>query len=119
MTWFEDKRPAVPMRKVCANCKNDYNDGDKYCRYCGAPMGKPEFIEEEFVPVWISRTGKSWCRGTSEKTILGMCGRTDFSLLGGTGRAAALNAQTVRNVLSAEGIQLIHGISTTMSRCFA
>lgn len=35
-------------RRVCANCKNTYREGDKYCRYCGAPMGKPEFIVEDF-----------------------------------------------------------------------
>ena len=36
------------MRKVCSNCKNTYIEGDKYCRFCGAPMGKPDFIEERF-----------------------------------------------------------------------
>ena len=30
----------TPMRKVCANCKENYINGDKYCRYCGAPMGE-------------------------------------------------------------------------------
>jgi len=35
-------------RAVCANCKKAYVKGDKYCRYCGAPMGKPEYIEEDF-----------------------------------------------------------------------
>ncbi len=36
------------MMKVCANCKKTYIEGDRYCRYCGAPMGKPKFIEENF-----------------------------------------------------------------------
>lgn len=34
---------------VCANCQNFYRDGDKYCRYCGAELGKPLFIEK-----WIA-----------------------------------------------------------------
>ncbi len=33
-------------RAVCANCKQTYIDGDKYCRYCGAPMGTPDYIDE-------------------------------------------------------------------------
>ena len=32
------------VKMVCANCGNDYFEGDKYCRYCGAPMGKPKFV---------------------------------------------------------------------------
>ena len=32
-------------RKVCANCGKSYIEGDKYCRYCGAPMGQPEYID--------------------------------------------------------------------------
>ena len=42
----------IPKRKVCANYKNAYRDGDKYCRYCGAPMGKPDFIEEDFACIY-------------------------------------------------------------------
>ena len=38
----------APMRKVCENCKNTYIEGDRYCRYCGAPLGKGEYIEEDF-----------------------------------------------------------------------
>ena len=38
--------------KVCANCKNTYRDGDKYCRYCGAPLGKPAYIEEDFMTIY-------------------------------------------------------------------
>ena len=33
--------------KVCANCGGPYIEGDRYCRYCGAPMGKPSYIEED------------------------------------------------------------------------
>ncbi len=40
------KRMDKPMRKVCANCKEEYFEGDKYCRFCGAPMGKPDYIED-------------------------------------------------------------------------
>ncbi len=38
--------PHVSVREVCRNCKGSYFKGDKYCRFCGAPMGKPEYIEE-------------------------------------------------------------------------
>ena len=36
----------LPKAKVCANCGGPYIEGDRYCRYCGAPMGKPSYIEE-------------------------------------------------------------------------
>lgn len=45
-TMFEQKQ------KVCANCKNTYIEGDKYCRYCGAPLGKPDFIPEDFACIY-------------------------------------------------------------------
>ncbi len=32
-------------RKVCANCKEEYFEGDKYCRFCGAPMGQPDYVQ--------------------------------------------------------------------------
>lgn len=35
-------------RKVCTNCHQNYTEGDKYCRFCGAPMGKPDYINEWF-----------------------------------------------------------------------
>ena len=37
---------------VCANCKNEYVEGDKYCRYCGAPNGEPGFIKEDFACIY-------------------------------------------------------------------
>ncbi len=43
------------MKKVCANCRKTYIDGDKYCRYCGAPMGSPIFIEESFACIYGPR----------------------------------------------------------------
>ena len=58
------------MRMVCANCREPYINGDKYCRFCGAPMGKPEYIEEDFACIYgpppVNRThtcakcGYSW-----------------------------------------------------------
>ena len=44
--------PGRPMRKVCANCKNTYIEGDKYCRYCGAKMGKPAFIPDNMACIY-------------------------------------------------------------------
>ena len=40
------------MRKICANCKSGYIEGDRYCRFCGAPMGTPEFVEENFATIY-------------------------------------------------------------------
>ena len=39
-------------RKVCANCKNDYIEGDKYCKYCGAPLGKPDYTQAIRSPLY-------------------------------------------------------------------
>ena len=71
------RRPEMPRmmtKKVCANCGNDYNAGDKYCRYCGAPMGKPEYIEEVFAfiygPMPIDRVHTCIRCGYSWKTCL-------------------------------------------------
>ena len=57
-------------RKVCANCGNNYMEGDKYCRFCGAPMGTPAFIEEDIACIYgpppvkrvhtCARCGYSW-----------------------------------------------------------
>lgn len=56
----EETAVNQPMRKVCANCKQDYIEGDRYCRFCGAPMGSPIFIEENFAciygPMPVKRT---------------------------------------------------------------
>ena len=61
-------------RRVCANCKNTYIAGDKYCRYCGAPMGKPEFIIEDFSCIYgpppVTRTHKCAKCGFTWKTDL-------------------------------------------------
>jgi predicted amidophosphoribosyltransferase len=52
MKWFEDERTNAPKRKVCANCMQEYIEGDRYCRFCGAPMGKPEFIDDDFACIY-------------------------------------------------------------------
>ena len=61
-------------RKVCANCKGEYIEGDKYCRFCGAPMGSPIFIEEDFAciygPMPVDRTHKCEKCGRTWKTCL-------------------------------------------------
>lgn len=51
-TWDLDLKEILgyEKRKVCSNCKNEYIEGDRYCRYCGAPMGKPDYIDYD-VPV--------------------------------------------------------------------
>lgn len=60
--------------KVCANCHEPYDEGAKYCRYCGAPMGRPEFIEEDFACIYgpppVSRTHKCEKCGFSWTTCL-------------------------------------------------
>ena len=45
-------------REVCANCHNSYVKGDKYCRFCGAPMGDPIFIAETFACIYGPRPVK-------------------------------------------------------------
>lgn len=49
-------RPPEPefisKKKVCANCHQSYIEGDKYCRFCGAPMGTPDYIEEGFACIY-------------------------------------------------------------------
>ncbi|MBQ1328967.1 MAG: zinc-ribbon domain-containing protein [Mogibacterium sp.] len=61
-------------RKVCANCGNSYRENEKYCRYCGAPMGTPDYIEEEFACIYgpppVSRTHKCEKCGFTWKTTL-------------------------------------------------
>ena len=42
----------VPKKKVCRNCHQSYIDGDKYCRFCGAPMGKPDYTDETFACIY-------------------------------------------------------------------
>ena len=59
--------------EVCANCKEVYTKGDKYCRYCGAPMGQSQFITEDFACIYgpppVKRTHKCRKCGYSWKTV--------------------------------------------------
>lgn len=59
--------------KVCANCKEVYTQGDKYCRYCGAPMGQAKFIAEDIACIYgpppIKRVHKCKDCGYSWKTV--------------------------------------------------
>ena len=58
--------------KVCSNCHNTWIRGDRYCRYCGAPMGTPVFIQDTrgylYGPMPMKRThvcsqcGYTWTR---------------------------------------------------------
>ena len=38
--------------KVCGNCHNFWREGDKYCRYCGAPMNHPEYIVRDIACIY-------------------------------------------------------------------
>ncbi len=66
MFGFFKKKSAPPppanKRRVCANCRQTYIEGDKYCRFCGAPMGEPKYIEENFECIYgpppVRRTHK-------------------------------------------------------------
>ncbi len=68
-------------RSVCANCGNDYNDGDRYCRFCGAPMGKPKFIMKDIAIIYgpppVERVHKCVKCGFTWETCC-MVDRQDF-----------------------------------------
>ncbi len=63
-------RKNTPKKKICANCSGPYREGDKYCRYCGAPMGKPKVIDDDFACIYgpppakrthvCSKCGNTW-----------------------------------------------------------
>ena len=38
--------------KVCGNCRNTWREGDKYCRYCGAPLINPSYKILEFYTIY-------------------------------------------------------------------
>ena len=42
----------APKLEVCSNCKKPYQSEDKYCRFCGAPMGKPDYIDDDFAEIY-------------------------------------------------------------------
>lgn len=76
----------IPRRRVCANCKETYIEGDKYCRFCGAPMAQPEFIKEDFATIYgpppVTRThtcekcGFTWqtCQMIDDERFCPECG---------------------------------------------
>ena len=39
-------------RAICSNCKNRYTEGDKFCRYCGAPNGTPVYITDRYAMIY-------------------------------------------------------------------
>ena len=41
-----------PKEKVCGNCQSPWRDGDKYCRYCGAPLNHPSYKIREFYTIY-------------------------------------------------------------------
>ena len=47
-----ENEESVRTEKICGNCKNEWRDGDKYCRYCGAPMDHPEYRVKGFYPLY-------------------------------------------------------------------
>ena len=46
------------LRKVCSNCNKTYIEGDKFCRFCGAPLGRAKYIEDEFAMIYGPRPMK-------------------------------------------------------------
>ena len=61
-------------RAVCANCKQRYREGDQYCRYCGAPMGTPDYIDIDFACIYgpppVRRIHTCEACGFSWETVL-------------------------------------------------
>ena len=37
---------------ICRNCSHEYTEGDTYCRYCGAPLGEPWKVREDFEVIY-------------------------------------------------------------------
>ncbi len=64
------------MMKICANCHEAYIEGDKYCRYCGAPMGTPAFVEEDFATIY----GPPPVRRVHECAVCGYTWETDLMI---------------------------------------
>lgn len=42
----------MEYRKVCPNCGDPWHDGDKYCRFCGAPMTNPRFTPDRMPTIY-------------------------------------------------------------------
>ena len=41
-----------PITHICRNCSHEYTEGDRYCRYCGAPLGEPWKVQEVFEDIY-------------------------------------------------------------------
>ncbi len=71
MDEFNNKQ----QEKICMNCQNTWREGDKYCRYCGAPMNQPGYKVREFYiiygPMPVRRKHKcEKCGFTWENTLM-------------------------------------------------
>ena len=64
-----DRNTEERKHAVCANCRQAYITGDKYCRYCGAPLGEPEYIPEDLAFIYGPPP-------TERKHICRNCGHT-------------------------------------------
>ena len=47
--------PNENLAKVCRNCSSSWHDGDRFCRYCGAPMDQPGYMIREFACIYGPR----------------------------------------------------------------
>ncbi|MCR5794932.1 MAG: hydrogenase maturation nickel metallochaperone HypA [Solobacterium sp.] len=69
-----NRKPEAGTLAVCANCKQTYIKGDKYCRYCGSRMGRPEYIPQSFSCIYGPPP-------TERKHICRNCGHTWTTVL--------------------------------------
>ena len=42
----------LEKKRVCANCGNYYYEEYRYCPFCGAPLGEPEYINDYFQEIY-------------------------------------------------------------------
>ncbi len=49
---YDGIEEAGEKEKVCRNCRNTWREGDKYCRYCGAPLDYPDYKIREFYTIY-------------------------------------------------------------------
>ena len=52
---FPNECEDMTKEKICRNCKNSWREGDKYCRYCGAPLDYPDYKIKEFYTIYGPR----------------------------------------------------------------
>ncbi len=48
----ENVKGSDPIIHICRNCSHEYTEGDRYCRYCGAPLGEPWKVQEVFEDIY-------------------------------------------------------------------